>query len=135
MHRRALLVRSTALLSTLFLARTAAAAQDVTVIYVGGWDCPYCVVWKNENKARWLASDLYKKVRYVEVDPPRLKEAYEERYWPDQLWPVLKQVPRKSGTPRFLVVKNGKIVANEFGSSKWNAALAAIAKAVGQVHA
>ena len=35
------------------------------------------------------------------------------------LKPILDQVPRKSGTPRFLIVKDGKIVSNEFGTSKW----------------
>lgn len=109
----------------------ASAAGNVLVVYVGGWDCPYCTVWKNEHKAAWLASDLARHVRYVEIDPPKLKEAYQERYWPQDLLPVLAQVPRKSGTPRFLVVKNGKLVANEFGNGQWPKALEAIKKAVG----
>ena len=116
---------------SLVMPRVASAAGNVLVIYIGGWDCPYCVVWKNENKASWLASDLAKKVRYVEVDPPRLKQAYEQRHWPEDLLPVLAKIPSKSGTPRFLVVKDGKIVANEFGAGKWPKALDASKKAVG----
>ncbi|MEA2806132.1 MAG: hypothetical protein QOJ17_273, partial [Rhodospirillaceae bacterium] len=38
-----------------------AASSDLTVIYVGGGDCPPCVQWKNTQKARWLASPEYKK--------------------------------------------------------------------------
>ena len=56
---------------------------------------------------------------WIEVEAPRLKEAYQERYWPGDLKPVLDQIPRKSGTPRFLIVKDGRIVSNEFGVSKW----------------
>ena len=32
---------------------------------------------------------------------------------------MLAQVPSKSGTPRFLIVRDGRIVSNEFGVSKW----------------
>ena len=28
---------------------------------------------------------------------------------------MLDQLPRKSGTPRFLIVRDGKVVSNEFG--------------------
>ena len=82
----------------------ARAASDLTVIYVGGLDCPPCTQWKNTQKARWLASPEYKKVTWVEVESPKLREAYQERYWPADLRPVLDQLPRKSGTPRFLIV-------------------------------
>jgi hypothetical protein len=40
-------------------------------------------------------------------------------------------VARSSGTPRWLVVKDGKIVANEFGVSKWTKILGDIKKLVG----
>ena len=71
------------------------------------------------------------RVAWIEVDPPKLKEAYQERYWPGDLKPILDQVPRKSGTPRFLIVKDGKIVSNEFGTSKWLATLADLKKILG----
>ena len=37
--------------------------------------CP-CSNWKNQYKAAWLASPEFRKVTWVEVDPPKLKEAY-----------------------------------------------------------
>ena len=105
MNRRAFLIAG-------LLAATsptaASAASDLTVIYVGGWDCPPCTQWKNTQKLRWLRSPEFHRVTWVEVESPRLKEAYQERYWPADLRPVLAQLPRKSGTPRFLIVRDGR---------------------------
>ena len=116
MNRRALLVAG--LLASMVLG-PAQAASEVKVIYVGGWDCQPCSNWKNQYKAAWLASPEFRKVTWVEVDPPKLKEAYQERHWPGDLKPILDQLPRKTGTPRFLIVQDGKIVSNEFGTNKW----------------
>ncbi len=116
MNRRALLLAG--LLASMALGPVQ-AASEVKVIYVGGWDCQPCSNWKNQYKAAWLASPEFGKVTWVEVDPPKLKEAYQERHWPGDLKPILDQLPRKNGTPRFLIVRDGKIVSNEFGTNKW----------------
>ncbi|MCA0245661.1 MAG: hypothetical protein LCH93_03495 [Proteobacteria bacterium] len=116
MNRRALLVAG--LLAAMVLG-PAQAASEVKVIYVGGWDCQPCTNWKKQYKAAWLASPEFGKVTWIEVDPPKLKEAYQERHWPSDLKPILDQLPRKNGTPRFLIVQDGKIVSNEFGTNKW----------------
>src|SRR3990170_1923578 len=84
------------------------AAPALQVIYVGGWDCQPCTAWKNKHKANWLASPEYKQVTWIEVDAPKLKEAYQGPSGPGVLKPILDQLPRKSGTPRFLIVKDGK---------------------------
>jgi len=65
-------------------------------------------------------------VRWTEIDIPHLRDAYQERYWPGELGPIREQLPRKSGTPRFVVVHDGKVVSNEFGVSKWERSLAVI---------
>lgn len=109
-------------------APAAPAALDLKVIYVGGLDCPPCTKWKNGYRAKWFASPEFRQVTWIEVDPPNLREAYQERYWPGDLKPILDQVPRKSGTPRFLIVKDGKIVSNEFGVSKWLSTMADLKK-------
>jgi hypothetical protein len=116
MDRRALLFTG---LAAAVAAPAAYGAPDIKVVYIGGWDCPPCTTWKNTYKAGWLASPEYRRVTWYEVDPPKLKEAYQERHWPAELKPVLDQLPRKSGTPRFLIVRDGRVVANEFGTSKW----------------
>jgi len=115
MNRRAFLFASLAVAAL----DPAQAAPRLGVIYVGGWDCGPCTQWKNKYKAGWLASPEFTQVAWVEIEAPKLREAYQERYWPGELKGVLDQLPRKSGTPRFMIVKAGKIVSNEFGGSKW----------------
>ena len=45
---------------------------------------------------------------------------------------MLAQVPRKSGTPRFLIVEDGRIVSNQFGVSKWLNTMAELKKLLGE---
>ena len=125
MNRRAFLF---AALATSTLPVVADAASDLKVIYIGGWDCPPCTQWKNTQKAQWLASPEFQRVTWIEVDAPKLKEAYQARYWPGDLKPILDQIPRKSGTPRFLIVKNGRIVSNVFGGGGWAGTMADLKK-------
>ena len=112
-------------------ALPAAADGALTVVYVGGWDCEPCATWKKRYKAQWLASPEFARVTWVEVESPKLKEAYQERYWPEDLRPVLGTLPKKSGTPRFLVVRDGRVIANEFGVSTWTRILDVVKKQTG----
>jgi hypothetical protein len=116
--RRALILTAAGLAGSAAFG-SARAAGPLTVIYVGGWDCPPCIDWKKNHKAGWLASPEYGKVTWIEVEAPKLKEAYQERYWPGDLKPILDQLPRKTGTPRFLIVRDGRVIANEFGGRQW----------------
>jgi hypothetical protein len=125
MNRRTLVAAALLGSAMQFPAR---AAADLKVIYVGGLDCQPCTSWKNRYKAGWLASPEYKQVTWIEVEAPKLKEAYQERFWPGELRPILDQLPRKSGTPRFLVVKDGKVVANDFGANHWSKIVAELKK-------
>ena len=125
MNRRAFLFAAV-VASTIPVA--ARAASDLKVIYVGGLDCPPCTKWKDQYKTGWLASPEFRKVTWIEIDPPKLREAYQERHWPAELKPILDQLPRKSGTPRFLIVRDGTVVSNEFGRSKWTIVLADLKK-------
>ena len=98
---------------------TSRAAAPISVIYVGGLDCRPCETWKQKYKANWLASPEYRQVTWIEVESPKLKEAYQERFWPGDLRLILEQLPRKSGTQRLRLVNYGQLIANEFGVSKW----------------
>jgi hypothetical protein len=129
MIRRAFLIAGLLASTSVVPAR---AAQDLTVIYVGGWDCPPCTQWKNTQKRNWLRSPEFHRVTWVEIESPKLKEAYQERYWPAELRPVLAQLPRKSGTPRFLIVRDGQVVSNEFGGSRWSTTMADLRKLLGE---
>jgi len=106
------------------MARGLRARPHVQVIYIGGQDCAPCQRWRANAHPRWLASAEFQKVDYFEIEPISLKDAYNERSWPRALRAVLAQVPRKSGTPRFLVVQDGRIVANHLGLSAWASTLA-----------
>ena len=119
MNRRTLLLAGLLGTTAIIPAGGPAGADTaVTVINVSAWNCPYCVQWRNTYKAKWLASPAFRKVRYVEIESPAIKTAYREQYWPEDLWPVIKQTSG-SGTPRFLIVKDGKVVSNRFGVSAW----------------
>jgi hypothetical protein len=125
MNRRAFLFASLAV--TTGLAATlgpASAGPDVQVIYIGGQDCPPCQRWRSSQQPRWLASPEFQKVAWFEIEPINLRDAYDERSWPRALRAVLAQVPRKSGTPRFLIVQEGRIVSNQLGASAWAATMA-----------
>jgi hypothetical protein len=132
MNRRAFLIAGLLAATSSMMLSGPARATSLTVIYVGGWDCPPCMQWKNTQKARWFASPEYKKVTWVEVEPPKLKDAYKERYWPAELRPVLDELPRKTGTPRFLIVKDSKVLSNEFGTGRWTATMADLKKQLGE---
>jgi hypothetical protein len=128
MNRRAFLFASLAVAAL----GPAQAAPKLGVIYIGGLDCGPCTQWKNKYKAEWLASPEFTQVVWVEIEAPKLREAYQERFWPGELKGVLEQLPRKSGTPRFLIVRNGWIVSNQFGGSKWRNTMAEIKKLLGE---
>lgn len=104
-------------------APSAHAEAIIEMIYVGGRDCPYCTMWRNKYEAAWRASPEFRCVTWIEIDPPHLREAYQERYWQGPLQETLEQIPRKTGTPRFLLLKDGKVVANQLGVDKWPAML------------
>ncbi|HYD07654.1 MAG TPA: hypothetical protein VEC60_18100 [Reyranella sp.] len=128
MNRRAFLFASLAVPAV----GTARAASGLQVIYVGGLDCLPCKRWRATYKDQWLASPEYRQVVWYEIEPPHLKEAYLEQHWPDELWSVLDQVPRRSGTPRFLIVRDGRIVSNELGVSRWLNTLAELGRLLGE---
>jgi hypothetical protein len=45
---------------------------------------------------------------------------------------VLAQVPHKSGTPRFLIVVDRRIVSNEIGVSRWLRTMAELRTLLGE---
>jgi hypothetical protein len=117
MKRRSLLLAGLA--APLLPVATANAAPQLTIVNVSAQDCLYCILWTQQHKPAWLESPLYKQVRYVEIQANTIKRAYASEYWTGEIKPVLDQVPRKNGTPRFLLVRDGRIVVNEFGVSGW----------------
>eukprot|EP01034_Spumella_vulgaris_P012978 gene12978-16535_t len=130
MNRRALLFAGLAVAAAA-AAPARAAPAEIRVILVGGPDCPPCVRWKREYLEAWTASPEFRQVIWEEVEAARFREAYQEQYWPGALAPILKQIPRKSGAPRFLIVQAGRLVSNHLGVSKWANTLDDLRKLLG----
>ena len=118
MNRRTIVLAG--LLGSLPFADGIAQQPELTVIYVGGWDCGPCINWKNTKKADWLASKERSRVRYVEIEAPKLKEAYQDQYWPQELRAIRDQLAKKSGTPRFVIVRGDKVISSEWGAGEWD---------------
>ena len=135
MNRRALLFAGLAVAAAAAApvgsAPVGAAPAEIRVILVGGPDCPPCVRWKREYLEAWTASPEFRQVIWEEVEAARFREAYQEQYWPGDLAPILKQIPRKSGAPRFLIVQAGRLVSNHLGVSKWANTLDDLRKLLG----
>src|SRR5476651_2765107 len=96
-----------------------AQSNPLTVIYIGGQDCPNCAQWKGQYKAKWESSPEFKKVKWVAVDPPSLLKAYDSANWPDDQKAILAKLPSKSGTPRFVLVKDAAITDNPSAVRGW----------------
>ena len=129
MNRRALLFAGLAVAVT--AASAHAVPADIRVILVGGPDCPPCARWKREYLDAWMASPEFRQVVWEEVEAARFREVYRDRYWPGDLAPILAQLPRKSGAPRFLIVQAGRVVSNHLGVSKWASTLDDLRKLLG----
>ena len=70
---------------------------------------------------------------WIEIEAPHLTRAYDDSYWPAELRPIRDQLPRKSGTPRFLIVRDGKVVANHFNDGNtWANTLADLKRLLDQ---
>jgi len=106
MNRRALLFAGLAVAAAAGPPARAVPAE-IRVILIGGPDCPPCVRWKREYLEAWIASPEFRRVVWEEVEAARFREVYQERYWRGDLAPILDQIPRKSGAPRFLIVQDG----------------------------
>ena len=68
---------------------------------------------------------------WIEIEAPHLTRAYEDAYWPASLRPIRDQLPTKSGTPRFLIVRDDKVVSNHFGGT-WADTLADLKRILGE---
>ena len=120
MKRRAFLFANLAVgLAASPVLTSAHADSGLEMIYVGGKDCSFCTMWRKEYEAAWRNSPEFRQVEWIEIDPPHLREAYQARYWQGALRDVLDQLPRKNVTPRFLLVKEGRVLFNEVGVNKW----------------
>ena len=121
MNRRAFVFASLAAATA--VSGAAQAAPDIKVIYVGGLDCEPCTRWKHTYLQGWMASPEFRQVTWVEVESPKLKDAYQRRFWSGELGAVLDQLPRKT-----------VVVANQAGVNKWTTLMSDLRKILGENH-
>lgn len=119
---RAGLVLALALVSWPGAAQTAkrgcdAAAPAATVVYLGAWDCPYCTEWKSKDRPAFKASAESARVSLREIDTPLLKRP-DFKFPADLAWLEAKY-RTKRGVPRFLIVAEGKVLLETYGTSGW----------------
>jgi hypothetical protein len=112
MKRRALIATTLAVLAS---TGAGARAGGIELVYVGARECPWCALWTRQDKPALLASAMFRRMTYTEIEPRRIRDAYSPRYWPARLQPILRSLPLKDGTPRFLILRDGVLIANHLG--------------------
>lgn len=119
LHRRRVLLSGVAALAACGLAEAASAAGRLMVVYVSARNCPVCREWNATKKAAFEARCAEKGVPFRMVEVASFGNIRIAEEWPADLRPLLAQFPDRGGTPRFLLVENGKVVGNVLGALSW----------------
>jgi hypothetical protein len=99
-------------------APPAAAAQD-TVIYIGAQDCPYCRQWEAQYEHKFKAMCAARNVQFRAFQVATIRNIRDERYWPNDLKPLLAQFASKTGSPHFLAVAGSRVIVDTHGIENW----------------
>lgn len=98
-------------------------AHDVTLLYVGAEDCAPCRKWQREDGAVFQAAAEFQRITYREVKSPALFDLLKDDYWPADLRDMRDRLPPGTGVPLWLIVADGKVVEQQSGASRWQAAV------------
>jgi hypothetical protein len=66
-----------------------------------------------------MNSREFSALHYHEVIAERLRDLLEESLWPADLASLREQVRERPGAPQWFMLRDGRIVASEAGSSSW----------------
>ncbi len=117
MHRRSFLLRGVSVVAIAAVGLPAKAAGGSFILYIGASDCPHCrrfMAYDFDNFSS-RARQMGLAVRTLNV--ASFRDIRDEGYWPADLKPLLAQFSNKGGTPRFLMVRGGRVVENVFGGT------------------
>lgn len=119
MDRRHFLQGGTALVASAAGITAAAARPNAFILYVSARDCPYCLEWNAYDRANLERLCREAQVPLREVQVMRFSHIREDAAWPADLKPILAQFPYEDGTPRFIVVNNGRIIQHCLGREQY----------------
>lgn len=95
----------------------AKSIKKLTVLYVGAFNCPSCDEWKRRDQR--AEAQIMSKVELRQVQTNTYSYIAQDSAWPDDLKPIRDRLKLKSGTPRFIVMADDKIVLHRFGKASW----------------
>lgn len=119
MDRRTLLLGTAAALATGGGLVPALAASSSYILLIMARDCPWCMDWNAFDRPAFSRMTREQGVRVREVEVMRYSDIREEAAWPADLKPVLAQIRQTDGTPRFIIVQNGRIVQHAVGRRQY----------------
>jgi len=96
------------------------AEPSVTVLYVGAADCAPCRTWRRGAGAAFRTSDEFARLTYREVEARTLFEVLSDEAWPDDLRAYRAWIDAAMGVPLWIVVADGRVAAQGFGTSEWS---------------
>jgi hypothetical protein len=103
-----------------------ARAASRTIVYIGADDCRPCHQWEATYQKGFAARCAARGVRFRAVRVATLRNIRDTRYWPADLRPLLRQFSDRSGTPHFLAVRNGEVIVNVHGISRYQHDIASL---------
>jgi hypothetical protein len=96
-----------------------ALRKDVFILGIMARDCDVCREWNAYERATLERLCREARVRFREVEVTRFSDIREAAAWPFDLKPVLAKIPYSDGTPRFLVVHEGRIIQHTVGLTQY----------------
>lgn len=112
------------------LPLTAIAAEkkqpEITLVYWGSGDCPYCRKWEtmeDGGEKAFLASSESKAIRYYRVKNARLADEYQREHFPAGLEWLWERYEWKDVShpfrPGWHLYLDRKLVENASGAANW----------------
>ena len=92
-------------------------SSDILIVYISAGNCPPCWRFKARDYPVWIKSEEYRHVEFRELNFPQYQRTDEDIYWPGDLRWIREKTDARRGAPRWIVVVDGRVVANE---RSWN---------------
>ena len=94
--------------------------QRIHVVYMGGSDCPPCVVWRAQEYPKLAASDVYKRIRYSHVEKVIRSTVPPRFFLTAELKPLKEKLDHAangmSGSPHTVILVDGAVFDYKFGT-------------------